>query len=402
MKKPEIGIWTSTRDTLEDYRVLKDMGADTAFIDENYCAPMSEGQKRLLGYAREVGLKAHIFNYNRLEDSQIVLSKEGEFDDCPAFDGFVVYDEPSADRFHCLAALVPVFEKKYPGKTFFVNLLPMYEGLVPGLNLGADSYEEYVRRFCREVLSEVTGRRILSVDYYPLSVDREKGNVTFLEDTWLRNLEIAAREAKACGAEIHFYIQATEFGLYRREPKEEDFRLQLYLSMAFGVSMFSFFTYYSPLGGEFSEHQLALVDRDFRPTPRYGYAKKTVEEARAFGDELFSLRHEGVKTFAGKDNEDSLTAFGRLTDCLERLRVVRAAESEQNLVIGEFSGEGRTAHVIVNYTDPSHGKSNAVRLALNRRRRAAVYRMGARTAFEGEELSLTLAPGEGICVFWEE
>jgi hypothetical protein len=33
----EIGIWSSARNTLEDYRILKDCGVTHAFIDENYC-----------------------------------------------------------------------------------------------------------------------------------------------------------------------------------------------------------------------------------------------------------------------------------------------------------------------------------------------------------------------------
>ena len=81
----EIGIWSSARNTLEDYRVLKACGVTHAFIDENYCRRGTPEYLKILEYCRQVGLKAYLFNYN---DSNKFLADTTNYAQNEAFDGF--------------------------------------------------------------------------------------------------------------------------------------------------------------------------------------------------------------------------------------------------------------------------------------------------------------------------
>ena len=157
----EGGAWCALRDfRLEYYGNFPGINLHgkiqkaEAFIDENYCQRGSQEFLNILSLCRQVGLKAYIFNYNSADRFYADTTEYAKYDE---FDGFVMYDEPSAKQFDEIAALIPEFEKRYPNRVFYINLLPNYcllfdNGKGQTETFGINSYEEYIANNGRKVI----------------------------------------------------------------------------------------------------------------------------------------------------------------------------------------------------------------------------------------------------------
>ena len=398
MDKLEIGIWSSARPTEKDYEVLKQCGVTHAFIDENYCKRGTEEFLRLLEYCRRAGLKAYVFNYN---STQAFIADTADYSSFPAFEGLIFWDEPSADKFDEIAAAIPEFEARYPGKTFYVNLLPVYGILYDALddnsyrdNVGA--YEKYISDFCEKVLCKIHGRRILSVDYYALDIIHEENKV-FLEGSFLKNLEIIAKYAEKYNAEPFLYIQTTSFGKWRREPTLADIYFQYYTALAFGVKGINLFTYTTPSGGEFSEKDVALIDRNGNPTEKYYFVQKVNADIKGVTEMLFSYKYAGtfVKTGVNCPEQHEKADIESLEYTLGGLEKIKILRSTESTVAGEFVKGGEYCYLIVNYTDPHRKLTNEIEISFGGEVTFSVMQRGKICEYCSEMFTLSLAAGEG-------
>ena len=405
----EIGIWSSPRNTLEDYRVLKACGVTHAFIDENYCHRGSPEYLKILEYCREVGLKAYVFNYN---DGNKFYADTTDYAQYEAFTGVIMFDEPSAKKFDEIAALVPEFEKRYPNGVFYINLLPNYcllfeTGKDNNEWFGVASYEEYIEQYCRKVLDKLHGKKILSVDFYPLVTIPEENRV-FLEKGWLRNLEIVAQSAKRHNALPYWYIQSTSFGLWRREPKEKDFSYQYFVCLAYGARGINHFTYTSPIGGEFAEKDVALIDRQNKPTERYYYVQALNERMQPLCSELFTYDYVGTMALAGSTPQDwrEKENMEDLREDLKSLAELEIVDAQSSLLVAEFEkddecnpGQKKHAYLLVNFTDPYREENNIVTFKFARKTQFDCLYKGERTAATAETVSVEIESGEGMLLF---
>lgn len=405
----EIGIWSSARNTLEDYRVLKACGVTHAFIDENHCRRGSPEYLEILEYCRQVGLKAYLFNYN---DSNKFISDTTNYAQHEAFDGFILYDEPSAKKFDEIAALIPEFENRYPNGVFYINLLPNYCLLFEtGKDniewFGVESYEEYIEQYCQKVLDKLHGKKILSVDFYPLVTIPEENRV-FLERGWLRNLEIVAQSAKRHNALPYWYIQSTSFGKWRREPKEKDFSYQYFVCLAYGARGINHFTYTSPLGGEFGEKDVALIDRQNKPTERYYYVQALNERMQPLCSELFTYDYVGTMALAGSMPQDwrEKENMEDLREDLKSLAELEIVDAQRSLLVAEFEkddecnpGQKKRAYLLVNFTDPYRNENNVVTVKFAGTTQFDCLYKGERTTTTAESVSAEIESGEGMLLF---
>lgn len=405
----EIGIWSSARNTLEDYRVLKACGVTHAFIDENFCPRGSSEYLQILEYCRQVGLKAYLFNYN---DSNKFLADTTNYAQYEAFDGFVLYDEPSAKKYDEIAALIPEFEKRYPNGVFYINLYPNYcllfeTGKENSELFGVNSYEEYIEQYCQKVLDKLHGKKILSVDFYPLVTIPEENRV-FLEKGWLRNLEIVAQSAKRHNALPYWYIQSTSFGKWRREPKEKDFSYQYFVCLAYGARGINHFTYTSPLGGEFAEKDVALIDRQNKPTERYYYVQALNERMQPLCSELFTYYYVGTMALAGSTPQDwrEKENMEDLREDLKSLAELEIIDAQRSLLVAEFEkddennpGQKKRAYLLVNFTDPYREENNVVTFQFARKTQFDCLYKGERTEATAETVSVEIESGEGMLLF---
>lgn len=394
-KELEVGMWGSAVNTAEDYKAVRACGITHAFIDQSYCKRGTEEYLRLLSYCKEAGLKAYLFNYNNTKE---FLADRTPYDKSEAFAGFVYWDEPTAEQFDEIASVIPEFEKRYPKAVFYVNLLPIY-GLLfdPNENrTGTDSYEEYIHQFCEKILKKLHGKRILSVDYYPLAADEAKG-ITFLEDSWLRNLELVAEYAKRYDALPYFYIQSTSFGLWRRTPQMNDFYLQYLICLAYGVKGINHFMYPTPTGGEFAAKNIAMVDRENHPTERYYIAKIVNAQMQKMCGRLFTYDYCGTYVAVGTNAATihERTAIEKLKNNLPKLKNV-SVESEECVVIGQFEKGKKTGYLVVNFTDPSHGKENKVKIRFSGKTEISVMQKGSSIKTVSDTILFELEPGLGV------
>lgn len=405
----EIGIWSSARNTLEDYRVLKACGVTHAFIDENHCRRGTPEYLKILEYCREVGLKAYLFNYN---DSNKFYADTTNYAQHEAFDGFILYDEPSAKKYDEIAALIPEFEKRYPDGVFYINLYPNYcllfdTGKENNELFGVVSYEEYIEQYCQKVLDKLHGKKILSVDFYPLVTIPEENRV-FLERGWLRNLEIVAQSAKRHNALPYWYIQSTSFGKWRREPKEKDFSYQYFVCLAYGARGINHFTYTSPLGGEFGEKDVALIDRQNKPTERYYYVQALNERMQPLCSELFTYDYVGTMALAGSMPQDwrEKENMEDLREDLKSLAELEIVDAQRSLLVAEFEkddecnpGQKKRAYLLVNFTDPYRNENNVVTFKFAGTTQFDCLYKGERTTTTAESVSAEIESGEGMLLF---
>ena len=92
------------------------------------------------------------------------------------------------------------------------------------------------------------------------------------------------RFGKENGFKTNFFMQTMPYGSdHNVTPSYNDIRMQLYTVMAFGYDGISEFCYQTPpIGKEFNEKQLAMIDRKGQPTPIYDAAKKANHEIKNF------------------------------------------------------------------------------------------------------------------------
>lgn len=405
----EVGIWSSARNTLEDYRTLKACGVTHAFIDENYCPRGSQEYFEILELCHQVGLKAYIFYFN---EASKFLADTTDYTHCGALDGFILFDEPSAKKFDEIASLIPEFERRYPNGVFYINLYPNYCLLFDtGKNntelFGVDSYEEYIEQYCQKVLDKLHGKKILSVDFYPLVTIPEENRV-FLEKGWLRNLEIVAQSAKRHNALPYWYIQSTSFGKWRRQPKEKDFSYQYFVCLAYGARGINHFTYTSPLGGEFGEKDIALVDRQHNPTERYYYVQALNERMQPLCSELFTYDYVGTMALAGSMPQDwrEKANMEDLREDLKSLAELEIVDVQRSLLVAEFEkadesnpGQKKHAYLLVNFTDPYREENNEVIFKFARKTQFDCLYKGERTVASAETVSVEIESGEGMLLF---
>lgn len=401
----EVGIWSSPKNTPDDYRILRNCGVTHAFIDENYCKRGSAEYLKILSYCEEAGLKAYLFNYN---DTGQFLADMTPYSEQEAFAGIVIYDEPSAEQFDELASIIPEFERRYPEGVFYVNLLPNYGVLYDDTKqeaelTGCTTYERYIEDYCEKVLDRLHGKKILSVDFYPLVTIPEESRI-FLEKGWLRNLEIVAKCAKEHGALPYWYIQSTSFGHWRREPMEKDFSYQYFVCLAYGARGINHFTYTSPLGGEFAKKDIALIDRDNKPTEKYFYVKELNQRMQQLCEELFDYDYVGTMAFHGKESANwrEKENIEELRYALSSLDELEILSTDRSLLVAEFEKyeAGRKtlqhAYLLVNFTDPAREEHTTVTMRFQKERKVSYLYKNRKTKKSCRTLTVDIESGEGI------
>lgn len=254
--------------------------------------------------------------------------------DSEALWGFMVRDEPSADDFPDLAEDVQALRESHPGKLAYINLFPNYAS--PWGQLGAESYDEYVRLFIEE-----TDIDVLSMDHYPIF---KPGQDT--RDNYILDLETMRKYALKADIPFWNFFNTMPFGPHT-DPTEAQLRWQVYTSVTYGAKGVLYFCYYTPgPGGEFPKGG-AIISRDDRRTRHYYQAQRLNAQLNHLGPTLMELTSTGVYRI---DPEDDTEA----AEVLEGAPIVdlqkQPVDPPLNLLVGGFEHEdGRRAVMLTNY-----------------------------------------------------
>jgi hypothetical protein len=210
----------------------------------------------------------------------------------PACWGYMVKDEPNVKDFPALKAQVEAIRKARPGKLAFINLYPNTAG--PD-HWGADTYENYVDRFIREVDVDV-----LSMDYYPhMRPERDT------RDRYCENLAIMRRVSLERGIPFWNFFNTMPFGSHY-DPTEAQLRWQIFTSLAYGAKGVMYFCYWTPKGKEFPKGG-AIITTDGRPTRHYDQAARINAAVKNLGAVLMKLTSTAVLRI--QPNDDPATVL---------------------------------------------------------------------------------------------
>ena len=390
-----IGAWVEPVNSIEAYRLAKDMGLTHLFVGDSAFG-IERGTEEfadILRLCERVGLRAIVRNMNRYP-----LADRTDYTEYSAVAGINYWDEPFDTDFEKLVSLAESHDRQYKDKIFcFNNLNPneTAEGWHPWGE--GKNYEAYVEEYCEKVLSCIQyGEKWLSCDIYPLIL--RNGSVA-VKENWLPGLECIARYAKKYSAEPHFFIQCAAWLDYP-PITEAGLRYQIFVEMAYGIRHFTYFTYadYDDGTGQ-SATFTGLVDRTGEVLrSQYYYAKKINTELKSVQKEYLSWSWQNTVAIAGETTQN---LFGNLSISGSELPEMKNVGASRDLLVGYFiSRAGDNVYALANFHNPFEFEENRVELGLPADSEVRIFTAGQWTEkhLKSGILQLTLAPGEGAFV----
>jgi hypothetical protein len=293
-----------------------------------------------------------------------------EYTAYPALGGYFLVDEPSADQFADVGAVVAELQAIDPAHIPYVNLLPDY---VSSDALGTPSYHEHLERFMQTVRPP-----LLSFDYYPFKdgADRE---------SYFDNLLAIRAAALRYRVPFLVIVQAMPHGPYR-DPTGAELAWQVHHALAFGARGISYFAYWTPV-------HVAEADRwHFRhglvehgdPTEHFADAAAINRTARAYAAQL-----TGMRSVAIADSEERFAPGFPLGPL--------AAVAGAPVTAGAFAGRGAFAILLVNQ---DYRSARAIALTVRSSRRPELYDPAHDRWQPLPETPLLLTPGGAQLVRW--
>ena len=267
----------------------------------------------------------------------------------PAIREVVIGDEPGKPDLAHYGKVFDFVKAKMPGAVPGTTILPDYGSHIARgdaearVQLGTDSYEDYVRSFCELVPAAEKVR----VDFYPYSAPPET-RASYLLRRY-RVMAIAARAARDYGRQLSLYVQANS--LFKELAMDiHKMRYMAFTDLAFGATDLKF-TCYTPSWWENN-----ILEKDGSKTPRYAIVQKLISEIRAFDREYMRFRCTGTRFIGFPAGE--IAAIGDAADVRwydsTAMRGLAAADGGR-LVVGEMlarDGSGESALLIASADDP--------------------------------------------------
>ncbi|MBQ9709254.1 MAG: hypothetical protein IJV67_01375 [Clostridia bacterium] len=392
----------------EQLGYIVESGVGALFYMTNTYSPSNEVFNEL-ELCKNYGIDIYISS--GAKDGSVVGNIEN-FNNCDAVIGMTI-DEPNKDGITSIASAVEGFNSVSNGKSLFVNLYPSFANAV---NKFSGGYEEYLRYYCESVLEKLTvGEKWLSADRYPL-IYNTKGEKD-LDSGWLYDIETVATVARDYkDVKSNFFIHTMPYGSgtgsgsRNRVPTYEDIRMQEYTLMAFGYDAISLFCYGTPnVGPEFSDEQVAMIDRSGNRTDIYYAAQRANKEILAFDHVLKQFSWKGVftndagKTTVDKDRTTN-SSFSNLINrmSLEQVSFIDEVYSSEDTLFGYFMDEeDNEAVMLVNYNETTKEKKDDVKITFNSQykyNKCLCYVGGEKKVFDvvDNTLQITLGVGEGV------
>lgn len=258
--------------------------------------------------------------------------------DHPACLGYGVSDEPGVPDFPALVPKVEFIRKHRPGKLALINLFPSYAS--PWGQLGAESYEEYVRLYMEQVDVDV-----LCMDHYPLFRPGEPDT----RDAYCADLEVMRRHSLKKGIPFWNCFNIMPYGPHT-DPTEDQIRWQMHASVAYGVKGLIYFCYWTPTfrapDGYFEFPKGgAVIHADGRPGRHYEQAMRLNFGLKNLGPTLMQLTSTDVVRITPEDEPAEKLSRSPLRD-LQRSDY----DPRHNMLVGMFKHtDGRDAVFIMNY-----------------------------------------------------
>ncbi len=383
--------------TEQAFQDLKDSGLTHIYIDYT---EKQEIREEALSWCDRYGMKAIIMCCWGRDDNPSFEKVTRNASNYACFDGVNGLDEPLWEEIDGIEREYEGFAKAFPDKTFYTNLVNCN---VPHRFVSARediTYEDMYQRY-GELIKKMQYDRTVSMTIYPLLHDGDK---KWLLEKHLIALKGLSDCAKACDAEMYFFVQAMPFRTTHRTPYEEDIRFQVNSGLAFGAKGLQYFCYRTPdANWEFSGTQYSMVKIDGEKTHIYYAAQKVNAELQnGLAKDYFHLHYLDTYSVKGEQGESVLPfqAFHKERALPQAITYFRCS---RDCIVGAFASEKggeADAFYIVNYTDPSYHEDNYVEFSLKGKTECTLILRGEKvrvTASFGK-FCVLLKAGDGVLV----
>jgi len=318
--------------------------------------------------------------------------------DHPAFVGHSFVDEPGTAHYDDLGKTVADYQKIFPGKCPYINLLPMYANPsqltggawmekidVPGAS--ATTYQKYLDEYIEKVPTDY-----ICVDIYPCHT---RNGLKTTYGGYVRNIEIVADACRRSNRAFWCCVQSCSWDPSVRVPDEADYRWQIYTMLSYGVTNLFDYVYATR-----PNHKGAPLGPSGEKTPLWFYKRRVANEVKAISDEFVQYKNLGA--FAVNCTED--TPYLRMENPYKNFDAIEKIECGSPLLVGCFekkNGAGN-AFTLVNMTDLAKPACADVRIKV---KGTPVSHFGgiARREIAGEDgyYRFTLDAGDGVFVVVE-
>lgn len=317
----------------------------------------------------------------------------------PAFYGNVFSDEPGVSHYAGIAEYVAQYNKDFPDKVPFVNLLPMYASndqfnygaaaqKIDFYDTPASSYEEYLNRY-----TETVDTPYICTDIYPLRKDASNNKVTYKD--YVKSIELTAKEARETGKDFWCYIQS--FGSKTRpfrNPDEADLRWQMYSMLSFGAKTIFYYVWHGPAENDYIN---TPIDADGNKNPLWESAKKLNGEIIALSDVYLAYDNIGAFTVNTEN-----TPYAQMMYPLEGFAPIAEVKCDDALLIGCFNKKDASgnAFTVVNMSELALNKTVSAAFKLNAQKVTAYFggNPTVLTADADGYYNISLNCGEGVFV----
>lgn len=280
-----VGFWVDPpADDQMDARYAEIAEANFTLVIGGFGARNPETVRRQLALCEKHDLRAVVWAHG---------VEPADLPESPACWGYMIRDEPGTADFPALRTRVDAIRAARPGRFGYINLFPNYAN---AQQLGAESYDEHVSRFVKEV-----GTDVLSMDHYPMMQPGADSR-----DNYCVNLDAMRRYSLQEGIPFWNFFNTMPFGPHF-DPTEAALRWQVFSSLAYGAKGVLYFCYWTPRGGEFPKGG-AIITAEGRRTRHYDQAKRINAVLKNLGPALMKLTSTGVVRVPPKSDPAALLA----------------------------------------------------------------------------------------------
>ncbi|HEY5584209.1 MAG TPA: discoidin domain-containing protein [Ruminiclostridium sp.] len=243
--------------------------------------------QQILGLANQYGVKVQVSdirtrpwwyeNYTHAQIDSIISAVTTSYNNYPATDGYVAFDEPgnTTNEIDRAGYANKRFLHYKPNSNNSLNILPIY---AYG-GMGYTNYRDYVIRTINTAGAQ--NLKSLSYDFYPLPA----GGGT--SPDYYENAEIFREVCLKYGVKNTMaYLQTSNFPGVRL-PNQNEVRWNIYTNVAYGVKGYFTFVWWVPQSN--TDMPYAVVGKDGTPSPVYSYLQNTNAEIEKLGPTLIGL-----------------------------------------------------------------------------------------------------------------
>ncbi len=382
--------------TKQGFIDLKASGINHIYIDYTEKTDIRESA---LSLCDEYGISAIVMTCWGRADNPFFLRVTEGVEKHKSFVGVNGLDEPVVEDFESIEKEYDAFQKAFPDKTFFVNMVNC--GVPHKFIANAEDldYDDLQKRY-EDFVGKMSYGKTVSMTIYPLLHDENR--VPYMHPKHLQSLYRLAEMSKKTSAPMYYFIQTMPFRTTHRKPEERDIRFQVSCGLAFGAKGVQYFCYRTPdPNWEFADTQYAMIWKDGRKTDIYHSVKTVNGELQFLAKDYLPLQYEGTATHYSDvptTHTETFSEYARNSYPLPD--EIKSFYSTEDVIVGVFKDGDKKAYYVVGYNEPSQRKNTFVELSIEGVTKVEITVRDKKTVKNKvfDKISFALKDGEGALI----